>query len=47
MIIAAFRLNLNLPPLAMLPGTGMAAIAAAGFDAVKKITRYFLPFLLA
>jgi hypothetical protein len=25
----------------------MAAIAAAGFDAVKKITRYFLPFLLA
>lgn len=32
--------------LAMLLGIGMAGIAAAGFDAVKKITKYFLPFLL-
>ncbi|WHZ56813.1 hypothetical protein [Metabacillus hrfriensis] len=45
-MIAAFRLNL-IRSLAMLLGTGMAAIAAAGFDAVKKITRSFLPFLLA
>ncbi|MDR0138070.1 cytosine permease [Metabacillus idriensis] len=42
-----FQIELEFAPLAMLLGSGMAAIAAAGFDAVKKITKYFLPFLLA
>ncbi|MFY0757279.1 hypothetical protein AB1K32_00175 [Metabacillus dongyingensis] len=42
-----FQVEPEFAPLAMLLGTGMAAIAAAGFDAVKKITRYFPPFFLA
>ncbi|KEZ53133.1 cytosine permease [Metabacillus indicus] len=32
---------------AVLLGIFMAAVAAAGFDAVKRMTKYFLPFLLA
>ena len=43
----AFSIKLLFLPTSLLLATIMALLALVGFDAVKKVTRYFLPLLFA
>ncbi len=43
----AFTIQISFLPTALLLAAVMAVLALVGFDAVKKVTRYFLPLLFA